>query len=177
MSKKAKVLKKLPKAKPLLKKKVPAVVTPKKAAKVTKTREAKAAYGGPDGLFMLTTGHVTLAEAIAEGIQKVKGVLEQAAHKDYVAWAVPGKSGSAKRIGGLWVHGGQLCLQIRWMTPEVLEAAKEMGFTVLGTPEHNLKCNRVNVTDAKSAKDAVKLLGMQAKALQDGTAPSQNCNT
>lgn len=187
VTKKAKI-KKTVKVK-ISKDKLDALKKGKKIAKTSKTA-AKTAKAAPKakvtaragrvpftGLFSLASSLIPFANAVCEGIEKVKNLARQADHKDYVAWAIPGTTGTPKRVGGLWVHGGVLCVQIRWMTADVLAQAKKLGFTVYGTQKNDLKCNRVHVTDVKSAKAVVELLNLQSKAIAEGTTGSTNLNT
>ena len=173
----------------LPKDKVAALKSGKKVAKTSKTA-AKTAKAAPKSkvkaragrvpftsLFSLASSLIPFANTVCDGIEKVKNLVRQPDHKDYVAWAIPGTTGTFKRVGGLWVHGGVLCVQIRWMTAEVLAKAKKLGLTVYGTQKADLKCNRVHVTDAKSAKAVVDLLNMQSKAIEEGTTGSTNLNT
>lgn len=183
MSKKTKkaVKIKIPKAKADALKAGKKVVKAKTAAKTAKAApktkiKAKGGRVPFTSLFSLANSLVPLANIIAKGIEKAKGVLRQPDHKDYVAWATPGTTGTPKRIGGLWVHGGVLCVQIRWMSPEVLEKAQKMGFTVYGTLKADLKCNRIHVGTESQAKQVVELLEMQAKAIAEGRTGSSNLN-
>ncbi len=143
---------------------------PRKSTK----RTARVAF---NDLFTLSSNLFPLAKAIQAGIVKVKGIEEQLVHKHHVAWAVRGITGAFKRVGGLWEHSKTLCLQIRWMSQEVLDRAKKMGFVVYGTPLADLKCNMVRITDEKHVKQAVELLEMQAKAIVEGRTGSSNLNT